>query len=296
MKIFTALILCPILFCGLPFAAASEGSFHGAANFLDDDKPKDKPDDKEKPDDKKEKEDPEKEKDGGKKAEDEGTKPKLSIDEEYVRDHLKDFLNPTEMEFLKDGRVKLRFNFREKNPIQEDIFTPPISDKFQSNFRWSIPSEWWGLRLGNKGSALLNCWFKDDVEAQIEYLQGINFSNRHTMALIFCNDKNAALGANFGSQCARFDNGAVKESRGKPDPTLQDTPCFIKLVLREGTFEAHRDKRKKETMSYSPKTFGAGRIGLLWGGNVAGVIRNLEIVGRIDASRMVKEIQKGKKK
>lgn len=221
--------------------------------------------------------------------------PKLSIDESYVKDHLKEFLHPTSFKFLADGRARLVFDFAGQDRDMEGSFTPPISDKVQSNFRWRVVYENYGLRLGNRGMALLNCWFKDDLEAEIEYQQGINYSNRHTMALVFANDKGKAIGNNYGAQCAAFEGGAVKESRGKPEEVIQDQTTRYKLVVRGGSFEAHKDKRQRQTMAYSPRSFESGRVGFIWGGGMAGFVRKLEITGKLDAARLVKEIQKAKK-
>ena len=61
---------------------------------------------------------------------------------------------------------------------------------------------------------------------------------------------------------------------------------------RRGTFEAHRDGRKLSSLEYPEKRFSSGKIGFLWGGNIAGTIGSLEVTGRIDTEKMAKELSK----
>ncbi len=81
--------------------------------------------------------------------------PKLSPEEQYVRDNLEKFLNPTRIEFLEDGRVNLIFNFGEKKEEHAELFTPPIADGARSTFRWALDSEFamgtWGRSRAAKG-------------------------------------------------------------------------------------------------------------------------------------------------
>ena len=45
-------------------------------------------------------------------------------------------------------------------------------------------------------------------------------------------------------------------------------------------------------MGYSEEKLSGGRGGFAWGGNSAGIISSLTIVGRIDYKTMVKELRK----
>jgi hypothetical protein len=249
-------------------------------------------------------------KDGEKKeASDPAAKP-LSIDESYVRDNLERYLLPTKVQFEKDGRVRLTFDFAEKRKEHETIFKPAVQQPVNSKFRWTVRGEEWhyngayneetktyqygGLRISDSGVALLNAWFTDDVEAEIVYHQGTSFAAGNLAALVFCNEGGDALGSNFGSQAAIYKKGKPSARRqGTVDPINIYDSTKVKLVVRGGTFEAHRNGRRREGLAYTQKSFGSGRIGILWGGRVAGIISRLEIVGRIDAAKMAKEMQKG---
>jgi hypothetical protein len=73
---------------------------------------------------------------------------------------------------------------------------------------------------------------------------------------------------------------------------VNDAAVKIKLVVRNGTFEAHRNGRSRQSMTYSQKSFGSGRLGFTWGGSIMGFISNLEITGKIDSKKMAKVLQK----
>ena len=229
---------------------------------------------------------------------------KPSIDDDYVRENLEGFLHPTKIEFLKDGRVKLLFDFREKKEDHVDIFTPKVGAGYSSTFRWSIPDEeHWsaasgddiGLRVSNTGSALINCWFVDDVEAEMTFLNRLNFTPRMYISLFFANDKGSGIGTNLGSQCARFSGGKPLGGKGALEAVVNDASAKMKLVVRGGTFEAHRNGRSRETQAYAKKTFGTGRLGFAWGGNIMGFVSQVEIVGKLDTARMAKVMQKGRR-
>lgn len=50
-------------------------------------------------------------------------------------------------------------------------------------------------------------------------------------------------------------------------------------------------------MDYNPKEFTSGRVGLVWGGpNVNGIVKKLEIAGRLDFPRVAKEIRAAPRK
>ncbi|MBI4584484.1 MAG: hypothetical protein HY717_10725 [Planctomycetes bacterium] len=290
-----------LLFFG-PLAPAA----HPAAAAQDSGKEKDG---KEGEDGKPKSESGDREKAEGEKAEGE-KKPaqKLSIEEEYVREHLKDHLH-TNIEFLGDGRAKMTFNFREKNPDHETIFTPNIGKQIKLPFRWTVPGEeYWGysssissrvndkgIRIAMQGSALLNCWFEDEVEAEMIYLQRVTFSPKQTAALVFMNDSGQGIGNNFGTQCAEFLQGTPKNTKGKTESLNMENTIKIKLVVVNGNFEAHKNGRKQQAMEYSTKRIDSGRIGFIWGGGVASFISELTIVGKLDAKKMFKKLQGAKK-
>lgn len=237
---------------------------------------------------------------------------KLTIDEVYVRKRLAEAFHPTQIRFLDDGRVKLDFDFREKKTEHDKVFTPPVSADIQNPFRWTVRGEEsftymndgtsrltrGGLRIAGKGVALINCWFLDDVEVELDYIHRVNFDPRQTVAVVFQTDSGKALGSNFGTQCASYAAGLLKgEPKGKPEMLMatRDSSEF-KLVVKNGAFEAHLEKKLKQSMPYKRGEFSAGRVGFLWGPNNAGIVTKLEVTGRLDVKRMAKELRKGKPK
>jgi hypothetical protein len=241
----------------------------------------------------------------------------LSIDEEYVKENLKNYLSPTKIEWKDDGSVKLVFNFRGKRAEHESIFTPPVSKEVGNNFRWSLRYEysysgryvsdpederrddddsyWNALRIAMKGAAHLNLWLLDDLDVEIDYVQGVSFSNNQTAALVFTNGSGTSLGSNFGTQCVTFSSGRPQKANGDVEIISSDVPTKIRLVVKDGHFEAYRDGKKKSTMPYSPKSFASGRIGFIWGGGIAGFIHRIEIKGRVDAKKMAQILRKARK-
>lgn len=235
---------------------------------------------------------------------------KLSPEEQYVRDNLEKFLSPTSIQFLEDGRVNLIFNFGDRKEEHTNIFTPPISETAPSAFRWALDGEFttgtWGrsrdrelsgfrcegIRIGDKGVAHLNVWFQDNVEAEMAYIQCVSSTPRQMVALVFTNASGESIGCNFGSQCVVLKSGAVAKVTGTAEKVLNETETRFKLEVRDGTFTAYRDNRKRDTAKYTPKKFASGRIGFVWGGGVASFIHRLEITGRIDAKKMAQEMKK----
>jgi hypothetical protein len=139
----------------------------------------------------------------------------------------------------------------------------------------------------------LNCWFKDDLEAEVEYSHGTNYQSRHLAALLFTNPSNQSLGNVFGSQCATFSNGKLQKTAGAIEPILQNHPTKLKLVIAKGSFEAHLKGDKRSAMRYQEKSFESGRLGFLWSGNlVRGSVNSLEVTGRIDVARTAREMRK----
>jgi len=236
------------------------------------------------------------------------TAKKPSIDEEYVRANLEKHLAPTKIEWLPDGRVKLTFDLSEKKEEHADIFSPKVSKETNSRFRWSLPYEyagWWGrsaatsevssyygaLRLSTAGTAHLNAWFTDDIEAEMWFANGSSTTNQQTIALVFSSGTKS-IGSNWGSMAATFQGGALKGGKGTVDNAAMDTSVRIKLVVRNGTFEAHRDGKMKQSHTYNPKGYASGKVGFIWGGNLAGFIYKLEITARPDAKKMAELLKK----
>jgi hypothetical protein len=237
---------------------------------------------------------------------------KLSIEEQYVRDNLAKHLNPTSIAFLDDGRVRLTFDLSAKKPEHETIFMPPVSNKPSDTFRWTNRDDEYystytttgvdgtygymrGLRLSNSGSAHLDAWFLDDVEAEIWYVGSATSTRRQAASVVFTNAKQVSIGSDHGTLCVTYSKGVpAKAPRGTFDTILTHTLVKLKLVVRNGAFEAWRDGKKRESMEYKPKDFASGKIGFLWR-DARSFVSRLEVTGRIDAKKMAADLRKARK-
>ena len=240
------------------------------------------------------------------------TKKKLTIEEQYVRDNIQQHLSPTSIQFLDDGRVRLAFDFVAKKAEHETIFTPPVSKKPSDTFRWTNRDDEYyssytytgvsdslgymrGLRLSNSGMAHLNLWFLDDVEAEVWYVGSATSSPKQVAALVFTNGKMASIGNNHGALCATYTKGMPQKApRGTYEPIPNYSLVKLKLVVRNGNFEAWREGRKRQSMEYKPKDFASGRVGLIWK-EARSFVSRLEVTGRIDAKKMAEEFRKAAK-
>ncbi len=236
-----------------------------------------------------------------------GAKP-ASIEEAYVRDNLEKFLHPTSVSFFRDGRVKLYFDFKSKNSEHEFIFQPHVGSGLRSNFRWSLrrEEEWEsytdgtsktllaGIKIGDAGTALLNCCFADDVEAQIEYQHNVTFNKNQNVAVVFCSEKKKGVGSNVGTQCQLYKAGKPGTASGKVEEIITQKAYKFKLLVKSGIVEAHRDSHMRSSMNYDRKDLECGRIGFQWSGGPSGVIASLTVVGKLDYQKSFNEMKKGK--
>jgi hypothetical protein len=203
--------------------------------------------------------------------------------------------------------MRFVFKLHEKIEKHEKVFTPPIDKAAagRSHFRWSKAEEeryfrgrvdgtrWSkGIRIANQGLAHLECWFEDDLEAEIHYMQGTSFAPTQNLALVLTNAAGKSIGVNFGSQCAGYSGGVRSSSEGAVEPLESFQPASFKLIVKDGKIEAYRDGKLKSRMDYKPKDFPSGRLGFLWNGGMAGYIYSLEIIGRVDVKKMAEVIRK----
>ncbi len=224
--------------------------------------------------------------------------PAADPDEEYVKAHIKEFLDGT-VTFDDKGKATIAYDFRSKKEEYQDDFLPPISPKVPASFRWSnyeedhtIDNEP-GIRVSDRGVALFKVWFADDLEATVEYQQGNSWSKAQCMAIVFQTKAGQAIGNNFGGQCARFANGAFQG--GVPPATetasAQDV-VKIGLRVRDGEFEASKNgKPKNKPAKYPAKALASGRVGFIWGGKLAGTICSLTITGKVDWAATAKAMK-----
>jgi hypothetical protein len=218
-------------------------------------------------------------------------------DTDYVNSKLRSFLSPSEIEFLGDGRVRLAFDFKEKDESHEKIFSVPIREGMKEAFRWTIEDEEFviggtqGIRLSDKGIAFLRVWFRDDVQAEMSYRQYINHSDRLIAAIVFGTTKRA-VGSNFGSQTIHVSSGGVGKLKGKTEAVSFNQEASFRLVVKNGTFESYRKKIKKSADKYPTKTLASGQIGILWGGSISAIVPNFEVTGTLDMAKTAAEIRK----
>ncbi len=219
-------------------------------------------------------------------------------DAEYVKANLKDFIQGT-ASFAQDGTLTIEYDFKSKKEEFADDFLPPIANKPQGVFRWSVYQEEhvigsdYGVRISDRGAAVLNVWFTDDVEAETEFLQGINWSPRQICAVMFQAKGGKAVANNYGGQCANF-AGALLSSAVPPktESCPFDKRVKIGLRLKGGSYEALRDGKSRGSQKYSPKSFASGRIGFIWGGSLAGTLTSFRVKGKVDFAATAQEIRK----
>jgi hypothetical protein len=246
---------------------------------------------------------------GGAEAEETEKKPaaagkRLTPDEQYVQTNLKDYLHPTAISFLPDGRVKMTFDFSAKSPDHVQALDPPIQALTNSAIRWTLPREETyfsvygdseygpGLRLSDAGATHIRCWFKDDVEAEMIFVSGTSASPANVMALVYTNEKGDSIGSNLGAQAGMFTKGKQRKKKGETEKVTIYTATKIKLAVRGEVFEAQGGAARKESLPYARKNFPSGRVGFVWGGKVAGMVPTLTITGRLDVEKMKQELRK----
>ncbi len=225
--------------------------------------------------------------------------------EKYVREHLKEFLAPADVKFLDDGRVRLSLKFKKDSGPNEKVaalFLPAVSSpKSRSTFRWALPEEALraspGLRVSNKGAAHLKCWFRDDVEAEIDFFQPVSQGENPALAVVFTNKTGESIGSNYGKQCAFFRRGKLLGARGvKGSLELMKGCCAIKrtnkLRVKDGVFEVSLENKKNHSFKYSAKKFPSGRVGIIWGGGIAASVGRIEITGHLDVKRTIEEMKR----
>ena len=231
---------------------------------------------------------------------DSGKSSTVSSQAKFLKKHLKGYLNASKIEFLKGERIKISYEFRRKNSDIEKLFTPPMGHGIKAKFRWTQNDEDFfnggaGIRISDRGMAMLNCWFTDQIDAQVTIHNHVNHSARMVVALTYTNDKGLALGSNFGTQCAILSKGRVgKRSRTKVSPIPYNAKGILRLTVKDGEFSAFRGagRTPKATMKYKTKSFASGRVGVVWSGSIAATMTRLEITGKVDMDKMTKVIKK----
>src|SRR5262245_37034604 len=190
-----------------------------------------------------------------------GPKPPSGADFEFVKEHLKDFVHGT-ISFAQDGTVTIDYDFHLKKEEYQNDFAPPISTQNQKTFRWSIYQEEHviggdtGLRISDQGAAVLDVWFTDSVEATAEFLQGISWSKRQYLAVVFQAKNGKGFGNNYGGQCANF-SGATYHG-GTPqttEVTAFNSRVKIGLKVAGGSFEATREGKPRGSAKYPARSF-----------------------------------------
>ena len=129
----------------------------------------------------------------------------------------------------------------------------------------------------------------------MNFRQQVTLSPRNVFSVVINNKSNAAVGSNYGSQCALFSRGRLlKRTREKISGVNFNQSNSIGLRVRSGQFAACRDGVVSSRGSYPEKKFQSGRVGFFWGGSLAGVIENLKITGRIDYERTLAGLKRRK--
>ena len=220
---------------------------------------------------------------------------------DFFQSVLKKELQPTRLEYLGDGRFEMFYDFNRKDSRQSQAFTRKIGKRGNDKFRWTLPEEEClkyrvpGLRISDKGMVLLRVWWEDDIEVEARFRQYVTMNSRNVFAVIFNNKSNAAVGSNYGSQCALFSRGRlVKRTKARIEKVHYNQHNSIGLNVRAGEFAACRDGVVSIRGKYPESKFQSGRVGFFWSGTMAGVVESLKITGRIDCQRTLEGL-KGRK-
>ena len=231
---------------------------------------------------------------------------KKSFDEKFVREKLEEYLSPSSLRFLRDGRVHIVFNLSNKNADQQTSFTPHIASDLASSFRWtrsrdekgeqqlgikSTEPVTRGVKVADNGTAFLNCWFLDDIEASCDYAPVGTASRKQRVAPVFGARRKHLAGSNLGTQCVTFNRGRLTGVHGKAGSLAFKETLRFKLVVKDGTFEARFQKRTQQEKRYKLDRFKRGQVGFLWSGGAAGIILQFEVIGKLDYPRTAEEIR-----
>ena len=217
---------------------------------------------------------------------------------DFFQSVLKKELKPTLLKHLDDGRFEMFYDFNRKNAGQSDSFTRKIGKRNNDKFRWTLPEEECrkygvpGLRISDKGLVLLRVWWEDDVEVEARFRQYVTMNSRKVFAIVFNNKSNAAVGSNYGSQCALFSRGRmIKRTKDELHTVYYNQRNSVGLNVRSGQFAACRDGIVASRGKYPESKFQSGRVGFFWNGAMAGVVESLKITGRIDYERTLEGLK-----
>jgi hypothetical protein len=234
-----------------------------------------------------------------KKAEkDAAAKAAEEADIKFVKEGLKQFVHGT-VSFNEKNMVTITYDLNQKKEEYEHDFIPPISPRVPGNFRWSNRDEEFfstgdqGIRISDSGMAVLNVWFRDDVEATMEFLNAIGWTKRQVCAIVLTPRNGQGIGNNFGGQCATFAGASFKG--GVPPTTEQlnaEKRAKFGLRVGGGNFEAILNGKSRKSAKYNPKSLSSGRIGFVWDGKLAGTITTFSVTGMLDFAATAKEMRK----
>ena len=229
------------------------------------------------------------------------TKERKESTQKIFQSILEKELKPTSLEYRVDGRYEMLYDFNPKRSGHTEIFTRKIGERNNDKFRWTLPEEECrkyrvpGLRISDKGMALLRVWWEDDVEVEVRFRQYVTMNPRNVFAVVFNNKSNAAVGSNYGSQCALFSRGRlIKRTKTRIQKVYHNQYNLIGLNVRAGEFAACREGAVTGRGKYPEGKFQSGRVGFFWGGTMAGVIESLKITGRIDYQSTLEGLKKRK--
>jgi len=138
--------------------------------------------------------------------------------------------------------------------------------------------------MGMEGMAFLNCWFKDDVQAEIDFVQGVNYNVRQQAALAFINTGGNSIAANVSSSA--LSSRRPRSRRRRPDRSVHLLEALGRQAGGEGRkFEAYRGGKLKQQAEYNAKSFATGKIGFIWSNGIAAFVSRLEVVAASTSRR-----------
>lgn len=200
----------------------------------------------------------------------------------------------TEATFTEDGKLRLVYNFEERDEQLLEDFSPHPS-KTKRRIRWSQGYEGTfrtvatGLVIADKGRWVHNAHWLDDVKIQVEYMSmSMGKQGDLVAAGMFYDKGRRFVGSNCGEQCVRLKG---MSHSGKPHPVefpvmSSEQRCTFGMKMDRGAVVSLRGDRKTFDTAANEKFIkkfeGRGMPGLLWKGRVNGFVFKIIIEGTLD--------------
>ena len=211
----------------------------------------------------------------------------------------------TKVEFDKEGKIILTYDFQKREQAIAEDFRPTI-ESVAKRMRWSrgwegTYYEWYksGVVINKIGKWIHKAVWQDvDMEFEYGMLSEI-MKKGDIVAAVYAWDKGKHMvGSNRGHQCIYLNSSLkhVKSPLPKTFPPLMKNTQKLTFGLRmkQGVLTATKMGRDVVDTSSKPnylKKLKPGHVGIAWNGQwVKGIILNIKISGVLDEEWLTKEL------